>query len=88
LMLTKKGDRRTKPPRPPVRPPHRLIISAQHILKYLESCPIIALVGGLAAKAGRAGRRKSASGSLFCREAPECAIDGEALGPRWSIQGA
>ena len=66
-MLTKKGDKRTKPLRPPVRPLHRLIISAQHTIKYLESCPIIALVGGLAAKAGRVERQKSASGGSFFR---------------------
>jgi hypothetical protein len=34
LMLTKKGDKRTKPLRPPVRPLRRLIIGAH---KYLET---------------------------------------------------
>jgi hypothetical protein len=36
-MLTKKGDKRTKPQWPPVRPLHRLVIGAQHTLKYLET---------------------------------------------------
>ena len=39
MMLTKKGDKRTKPLRPPVRPLHRLIIGAQHTIKYLETHP-------------------------------------------------
>jgi hypothetical protein len=39
LFITKKGDRRTKPLRPPVRPLHRLIIGAQHTIKYLETHP-------------------------------------------------
>ncbi len=39
LMLTKKGDMRTKPLRPPVRPLRRLIIGAQHTIKYLETHP-------------------------------------------------
>jgi hypothetical protein len=38
-MLTKKGDRRTKPLRPPVQPLRRLIIGAQHTIKYLETHP-------------------------------------------------
>ena len=38
-MLTKKGDKRTKPLRPPVRPLHRLVISAQHTVNYLETHP-------------------------------------------------
>jgi hypothetical protein len=38
-MLTKKGERRTKPQWPPVRPLHRLAIGAQHTLKYWETHP-------------------------------------------------
>jgi hypothetical protein len=39
LMLTKKGERRTKPQWPPVRPLHRLAIGAQHTVKYWETHP-------------------------------------------------
>ena len=57
MMLTKKGDRRTKPLRPPVRPLHRLGIYNQHTIKYLENHPNgMAVVGGSAPRQeGRAG---------------------------------
>ena len=45
LMLTKKGERRTKPLRPPMRPLCRLETGTPHMIRYLESCPIIAVVG-------------------------------------------
>jgi hypothetical protein len=35
-----------------VRPLHRLTIGAQHTVRHLESCPIIALVGGSAPRQG------------------------------------
>jgi hypothetical protein len=71
-MLTKKGDKRTKPLRPPVRPLHRLETGTLHTIRHLESCPMIALVGGLAAKAGRQGLRKPASGGcLFMDQGKE-----------------
>ena len=68
MMLTKKGDKRTKPLRPPVRPLRRLVISAQHTMSHLESCPIIAVVGGPCAKAGRQSLRKLASGGCLFRD--------------------
>jgi hypothetical protein len=68
LMLTQKGERRTKPLRPPVLPLHRLIISAHHTMSHLKSCPIIAVVGGPCAKAGRQGLRKPASGGCPFRD--------------------
>jgi hypothetical protein len=55
LLLTKKGDKRTKPLRPPVRPLHRLVIGAQHTLKHLDSCPIMVVIDGPVRKAGHAG---------------------------------
>jgi hypothetical protein len=68
LMLTKKGDRRTKPLRPPVRPLHRLETGTPHTTRHLKSCPIMVVIIGSAAKAGRAGRRKSASGGCPFRD--------------------
>jgi hypothetical protein len=67
LMLTKKGDRRTKPLRPPVLPLHRLETGTLHTVRHLKSCPIIAVISGCAAKAGRVERQKSASGGSFFR---------------------
>ena len=56
MMLTKKGDKRTKPQWPPVRPLRRLEISAQHTVKYLETHPTAWL--------WRAGRRQGRKAEL------------------------
>jgi hypothetical protein len=66
-MLTKKGDKPTKPLKPPLRPLHRLETGTPHTIRHLKSCPIMVVISGSAAKAGRAGRRKPASGGCFFR---------------------
>jgi hypothetical protein len=59
----KRGERRTKPLKPPVRALHRLGIYTQHTIRHLGSCSIIVVVGGPCGKSGRAGGRKAASGA-------------------------
>ena len=68
MIAPKKGDKRTKPLRPPVRALHRLETGTLHTIRHLKSCPIMVVISGSAAKAGRAGRRKSASGGCPFRD--------------------
>ena len=55
LIAPKKVKGGRSPLSPPMRPLHRLGIYTQHTIRHLGSCPIIAVVGGSAPKAGRAG---------------------------------
>jgi hypothetical protein len=61
LWLTKNVKGGRSPLRAPMRPLHRLETGTPHTIRHLGSCPIIAVVGGSAPKAGHARRRKSAS---------------------------
>jgi hypothetical protein len=55
LIAPKKGDKRTKPLRPPMRALRRLKTRTPHTIRHLDSCPIMVVIDGPVRKAGRAG---------------------------------
>ena len=62
-------------PRPPVRPLHRLGIYTQHTIRYLDSCPIVVVVGRPGARQGvrEGGNRLQVPASFWHDVTPSAA---------------
>jgi hypothetical protein len=74
LMLTKKGDKRTKPQWPPARPPRSLKTGTPHTIKFLDSCPIMVVIDGPVRKAGHTGATAIDLGHIIKKEDGQLAL--------------